>query len=123
MPHFHHTPLTAAKAIRQLVEADIPKTLEDFEAQQLETQERVMLAGPPAQRGLSGRWMNSYKIYLLVKEQCNGLPHIAGMRQPKTPRPQYDGSEIQQAIQKVFPELFSDYVEALFEAEKLTLTK
>lgn len=116
MPNFHHTPLTAAKALRALVERDIPKTLEDIEAQNEEVH-----AIPARFRGLSGRWMNAYKAYVLVKEQCNGLSRIPGQK-PRT-GPTYSGEEIQLAIQQVFPELFADYVEKLFEQEKLTLTK
>ena len=114
MPNFHHTPLTAAQAIRALVEDDIPKTLEDLGAQYDEH-----AASARGQCVAGGRWMNACKVYNLVNEQCNGLPRPDGQR-PR-PGPRFTGEEIQLAIQQVFPELFADYVEKLFEAEKSTL--
>ena len=117
MPNFHHTPLTAAKAIRALVEDDIPKMLANFEAPSFERRK----FGPvePLSFGSAGHWMNAFKVFQLVAEQCNGLPRVAGQRPHSGPT--YTGDQIQMAIQEVFPELFADYVEKLFEAEKSTL--
>jgi hypothetical protein len=96
----YHTPETAAQAVRAMFEADgrIAKTWDDYHAQLAELHKI-----PPAQRGLSGSWLNSFLAAKLVQEQCNG----PGKSEPITFEIASD------AVAAVIPELFAEYWEAL----------
>jgi hypothetical protein len=96
----YHTPESAAQAVRAMFEAEgrIAKTWDDYHLQIAELHKI-----PPAQRGLSGSWLNSFLAAKLVQEQCNG----AGKSEPITFEIASD------AVAAVIPELFAEYWEHL----------
>lgn len=85
---FKHTPLSAAKAIRGLLEKDIAKNWDEY----FDGEHKA----------------NAYTATLLVMEQCNG----PAKRTPVSFR------RASQAVAKVMPELFAEYWEALERAKK-----
>lgn len=94
---FHHTPVSAAKAIRAGYESGrlgkLAKTWADYWQQQAEHR-----------RGTTGGiWANAYTAALLVQEQCNG----AGKREPVTFK------QASEAVADILPELFGEYWDAM----------
>lgn len=98
---FQHTPDSAARAIRTGYDTGrlgrLAKTLADYDEQNAAREEA------PAQRPVSGPWLNTYQCARLVCEQVGE---------------KYATADIIAAIEKHFPELFADYWENLFAAAK-----
>lgn len=85
-----HTPATAARAIRALMETRIAKTWPEYFAEDRSN-------------------LNSYTAAKMVQEQCNGIDRAAG-RVADSPVTFREASE---AVAEAMPELFAEYWDAL----------
>lgn len=96
-----HDPHSAAIAARSILEhtSRIAKTWPEYREQRAHS-----LSLAPRDRPDDKVWANAYQAYRLAAEQLCG----AGK-----PVPERDYRDLTEAIQKVMPELFSDYWETL----------
>lgn len=98
-----HTPQSAARAVRALLErtSRIAKTWPEYWQ---EYKYRQSLA--PADRPSGGEWANAYQAYRLTVEQVHGPNAVLNAEQSRA---------IQEAIQEAMPELFAEYWDGLRE--------
>lgn len=101
--NMQHTPQTAARAVRDLLErtSKIAKTWPEFWQ---EYKYRQSLA--PGDRAGGGEWANAYQAYRLTAEQVHGPNAVLNAEQSRA---------IQEAIQEAMPELFAEYWDGLRE--------
>lgn len=96
-----HTPITAAKSVRALMErtSRIARTRPEFRAEQAYRQSL-----PAHERPGGGEWASAYQAYRLTAEQVHGPGRLLTDEQSLA---------IQQAIEIAMPELFAEYWEQL----------
>lgn len=98
-----HTPQSAARAVRSLLESTskIAKTWPEFRQEQAYRQSLA-----PADRPGGGMWANAYQAYRLTAEQAHGAGARLSAEQSRA---------VQEAIQEAMPELFAEYWDGLPE--------
>ena len=100
MSVYNLDPEECAWIVRQEHEKDIAKTYLQ-RSEYLKELESL----PKDEKRIGGKWMNSYKLFMLTKKECNGFNKETYLTYDKP----YTDTEISMAIRKVFPEVFQDF--------------